>query len=264
LTGPAGAPGYVDAGYLRDMAQLLYGLKERTYTLLRAAPDSRVLDVGCGPGTDTVPLARLLGAPGRVVGVDRDEVMLAQAARRAHVERVQGRALHVRADAAGGLPFAANTFDACRSERLFQHLRQPERALAEMARVTRPGGWVVVLDTDHSVKSFDTPEVDVERRLVRWAAENLHANGYSGRTLYRLFRRARLADIAVEAVAIAFTDLATARQANRLDDAEAGALAAGVVTPSEVGRWRASLEAAQARGEFFATGGGVLIAGRKP
>lgn len=256
--------GYVDTAYLRDAAQLLRYFKEQIYQLMQAGPGSRVLDVGCGPGTDTLPLAERVRPNGLAVGVDFDPRMLAEADRRAQAAGGAACARHVLADGVGGLPFPADCFDACRSERVFQHLRQPERALAEMARVTRPGGWIVVLDTDHCTKSFDTPEVDIERRLVRYAADHLHSNGYAGRTLYRLFRQQGLADIAVEAVAIAFTDLAAARQANLLDQAEQGALAAGAITAGELQRWHAALAQAEAQGTFFGTGTGVLIAGRKP
>jgi ubiquinone/menaquinone biosynthesis C-methylase UbiE len=231
---------------------------------MRAGIGSRVLDVGCGPGTDTIPLARLVGPEGRVAGVDLDPAMTAEADRRAAEAGVNGWVRHELADAMRRLPYADGEFDACRSERLFQHLHDPAAALAEMARVTKSGGWVVVLDTDHASKSFDTPDVDLERRLLRLAAERLYVNGFSGRTLFRLFRQQGLAEIAVEAVAIAFTDLATARRANLFDEMEQLALAEGVVTPEELERWRANLEAADAHGEFFGTGTGTLIAGRVP
>jgi SAM-dependent methyltransferase len=60
-------------------------LKQRTYALMRIELGHRVLDVGCGPGTDTIPLARLVGERGQVVGIDHDEAMIAEADQRAEI-----------------------------------------------------------------------------------------------------------------------------------------------------------------------------------
>ena len=256
--------GYVDSDYLQMAAHLLQGSKQRTYDLMHIRPGQRLLDMGCGPGTDTIPLSELAGAGGEVIGVDNDAGMIAEATRRAEAAGVSPWVEHQQVDVTTGLPFPDNTFDACRSERLFQHLFHPEQALAEMARVTKPGGWIVVLDTDHGTKSIDTPEVDIERRLARVAAERCLNNGYAGRQLYRLFKRAGLVEISVETISIPFTDYALCRQANFLDRVEAEALSAGVITPTELQRWRASLEHADAEGVFFASGTGAILAGRKP
>jgi ubiquinone/menaquinone biosynthesis C-methylase UbiE len=256
--------GYVDADYLSMAARLMEGFKQHTYELMHIGPGDRLLDVGCGPATDTLALAALAGPDGRVTGVDRDAAMIAEAERRAAAAGLGAQLEHRLVDVNAGLPFEADNFDACRSERLFQHLADPAKALAEIVRVTRPGGWIVVLDTDHGTKSIDTPEVDIERRLARVAAETSLVNGYAGRQLYRLFRRAGLEEIAVEAIAIPFTDYALCRQANFLERVEQEALSGGIVSADELARWRASLEKAAGEGVFFASGSGAIVAGRKP
>jgi len=259
-----GSKGYVTADYLSMAARLMQGFKQRTYELMQIRLGYHLLDLGCGPATDTLALAALAGPEGRVVGVDRDAAMIAEAERRTTAAGLEAQAEHRQADVTSGLPFDADAFDASRSERLFQHLADPAQALAEMVRVTRPGGWIVVLDTDHGTKSIDTPEVDIERRLARVAAEICLINGYAGRQLYRLFRNAGLEDVLVETIAIPFTDYALCRQANFLDRVEQDALANGILSPEELERWHASLEKAAAEGVFFASGSGAIVAGRKP
>ena len=69
----------IDADYLRRAATLLKELKETTYRRMEIRPGHRLLDAGCGPGVDTLPLAALVGEEGRVVGVDADPAMLAEA-----------------------------------------------------------------------------------------------------------------------------------------------------------------------------------------
>lgn len=256
------AKGYVDSEYLQAAAKLLQQTKQRSYDVMQIRPGHRVLDVGCGPGTDTVALGLIVGSTGRVCGVDHDAAMVAEADERAKEAGVQAWVSHRQADAAA-LPWEADLFDASRSERLFQHLLRPEQALAEMVRVTKPGGWVVVLDTDWGSLSIDTEETDIERRLARVKAERCLHNGYSGRQLYRLFRRRQLQDITVKMIPTFVTNYALAREIATLDKIEKEALAAGVITQHELERWHASLEWAAGEGVLFGSASLVLVGGRK-
>src|SRR5215467_11579516 len=126
----AGEQGYMgDTSYLETAARFLREEKQLTYTAMHIQPGQRVLDVGCGPGVDTVALAGFVGASGSVDGVDADPAMVAEAEQRALAAGVHDRVHHHVADALA-LPFEANTFDAVRAERLFQHLGDPGAALA--------------------------------------------------------------------------------------------------------------------------------------
>ena len=252
---------YIDPRYLDIAAEAVKQDKQRTYTYMHLQPGQMVLDVGCGPGSDTIALASLVGPTGRVVGVDHDAAMIAEAQKRAAQAGCSAWCHYYQADAAA-LPLETGTFDASRSERLFQHVLNPAAVLSEMARVTKPGGWVIVLDTDWSTLSFDTAEVDLERRLSRYRLEHLVNSGYVGRQLYGLFKRQQLMEITVEIRPIYVTDYALGRYASHLDVLEADALAADVITEEELHRWRQSLAQAQAEGAFFLHVTTVLVAGR--
>src|SRR5262245_16037616 len=76
--------GYVDSYYLDTLGDYLTEAKRQTYRLMRIRRGYSVLDVGCGPGTDTIPIARRVGSTGYVVGVDLDDAMLMTAAQRAY------------------------------------------------------------------------------------------------------------------------------------------------------------------------------------
>jgi ubiquinone/menaquinone biosynthesis C-methylase UbiE len=255
--------GYVDSDYLQLVAKMVAQYKQRTYALMRIEPGHSVLDVGCGPGTDTIPLAQLVGDTGQVVGVDYDEAMIAEADQRAKEAGVSPWVVHRHADATA-LPFESATFDSSRSERLFQHLPDPEPALSEMIRVTRSGGWVVVLDTDFNTLSLDTAEVEIEQRLKSYRLEHHVHNAFAGRQLYRLFKQQGLVDVSVEMCPIYGTDYAVVREGAMLDEVEEGALAAGWVTSDELRRWRTSLEQADAQGVHFGSVNQTMVAGRKP
>jgi ubiquinone/menaquinone biosynthesis C-methylase UbiE len=256
--------GYVDPEYLRVIGDQLSHIKQRSYALMQIKFGHKLLDLGCGPGTDTIPLAQLVGVTGtgQVIGADYDVDMVAEAEQRAEQAGVSTWVSHKRVDAMS-LPFETDYFDSCRSERLFQHLLNPTQALTEMIRVTKPGGWVVVADTDWGSLSTDSDETDIERRLARFLAESCLHNGHSGRKLYRLFKQQKLADISFELFPIVFSNYALARQATQTEKVEQDALKAGVVTSDELRRWQVSLEQADSEDAYFCSLNVMLLAGRK-
>lgn len=255
--------GYADPQYLQDSGAALGQLKQRSFALMQIQAGHSVLDVGCGPGIDTVTLAGLVGPRGAVVGVDHDADMLSQAETRAVEAGVSDRVQHLNVDAAA-LPFDDNSFDACHSERVFQHQPDPTPLLAEMARVTRPGGRIVVVDIDYGTMSIDAPDTDLERRISRAHAELTLHNGYAGRHLYRLFRRQQLVDVAVELFPIPVINYELARYLVRLDASEQEALKAGLISEAELERWQSSLQQAAAEGSFFGSVSMIIASGRKP
>jgi hypothetical protein len=131
-----------------------------------------------------------------------------------------------------------------------------------MVRVTKPGGWVVVLEPDWSTLSINTPEVDLEQRLSRYRLEHVMHNGYVGRQLLGLFRRQQFTEITIELRPIYATDHALIRYGSLLDEVEAGALAAAVISEEELYRWRQSLEQVQTEEASFSLATLVLVAGR--
>jgi ubiquinone/menaquinone biosynthesis C-methylase UbiE len=112
-------------------------------------PADVTLDVACGPGSVVMTFARRVrGAE----GLDATEAMLAEARKLAATEGVANVAWH-RGDAYA-LPFADAAFDIVSCRYAFHHMQETSRALAEMIRVCRPGGRIVVCDAIAS----DDPE----------------------------------------------------------------------------------------------------------
>jgi SAM-dependent methyltransferase len=109
------------------------------------------------------------------------------------------------ADAAA-LPFPNQSFDACRCERVLQHALDAPAIVSEGAHVTKPGGRVVVADTDWVTSSIDAP---VERAFVRFIGDSL-SNGYADRQLSRLFNDDGLTGIRIEIWPIVWTSYSRA------------------------------------------------------
>jgi SAM-dependent methyltransferase len=125
----------------------------------------RLLDVGCGLGEAGLALAAGLGEDGELVGIDASNQMIAAAAAAAAARarsRVTGVMCPVRFSVgdAHALDEPDNSFDAVRSERTLQWLRDPGAAVAEMARVARPGALVSLTDSDWSTFALDIGDGD--------------------------------------------------------------------------------------------------------
>ena len=110
---------------------------ERVAWLLGLSGSERVLDVGCGAGAIALAVA---GTAREVVGVDVVPELLAEARARA-----ASNVSFVAADATA-LPFARGEFDVVCCARVFHHVPRPELVLAEMTRVLRAGGTMLVVD----------------------------------------------------------------------------------------------------------------------
>ena len=113
-------------------------------------PGQRLLDVGCGPATITVDLARLV-APGEVTAVDGSPAAADLARDEARSAGVDLTVVVAQADA---LPFDDDSFDVVHAHQLLQHVTDPVAVLAEMRRVTRPGGLVAVRDADYAAMTW--------------------------------------------------------------------------------------------------------------
>lgn len=253
--------GYVDSQYLLQLAALLENAKRASYQRIRVMEGSRVLDVGCGPGTDTIALAKLVGSRGRVVGVDHNAAMIEQANSRAIENGVSGWCEHRVADSAS-LSFDDGSFDAARAERLFQHLRNPAPTFREMLRVTRAGGYIVVLDTDYTTVSVAVDEHELERRFARVTVEHSVNNGYAAREMPLLFQNHDLNEIDVEVMPFLYTDYALAREWGRFDETEQLALETGAFNQQELEHWHASCERAADNGSFLTQVNLVIVSGR--
>jgi ubiquinone/menaquinone biosynthesis C-methylase UbiE len=132
------------------------------YLLPELREGQALLDVGCGPGTITVDLARRV-APGRCVGIDRASEVLAQAREHASAQQVE---IAFQTADVYGLPFADGSFDVVHVHQVLQHLTDPVRALRELRRVLRPGGVLAARDGDYSCFSW----APLDPRLTRWQA----------------------------------------------------------------------------------------------
>jgi demethylmenaquinone methyltransferase / 2-methoxy-6-polyprenyl-1,4-benzoquinol methylase len=126
-------------------AGLHHRWRARAADLARVRPGSRVLDVATGTGDLAIELAGRVSPDGEVVGSDFSEGMLAHARRKA-ASRGGGASLRFEWADALALPYDDDTFDAAAVGFGARNFSDLAGGLAEMVRVVRPGGRVVVLE----------------------------------------------------------------------------------------------------------------------
>lgn len=118
--------------------------RQAVLRLLAPREGERILDIGAGPGFLALDLARAVGEDGTVEGIDVAGAMVAMAQRRCagfpNVRLQTGDPTR--------LPFPDGAFDAAVSVQVFEYIEEVDAALAELARVLRPGGRAVAVATD--------------------------------------------------------------------------------------------------------------------
>jgi SAM-dependent methyltransferase len=137
-------PGVFSAvtGYDRFMGRFAASLAPAFAGFAEIRPGQRVLDVGCGPGALLGELARLAGEAS-AVGVDPSQTFAAAA-------RARHPGVAVEIGTAEALPFPDDSFDAALAQLVVHFMSDPVAGLADMARVTRPGGPVAACVWDHA------------------------------------------------------------------------------------------------------------------
>lgn len=139
--------------------------RARTRAALSARPGERGLDVGCGPAFLACELGHEVGPTGRIVGVDQSPEMLeaarARIAREGLVDRVE-----VRPGDATRLDFPSASFDLLTATQVYLYVADVAGALAEAARVLRPGGRLAIVDTDWDSCVWLTEDRERHRRVM--------------------------------------------------------------------------------------------------
>lgn len=226
----------------------------RFVAIARLRASERVLDVGCGPGL----LAKAFAPRASVfVGIDLTAAMVAKAC-----EVARGAGLANARFAVGdarGLPFPDGVFDLVLTRLVLHHMAEPERAIAEMARVARPGGRVAVFD-------MTTSEIEEEARYhdeVERLRDPSHASALPLSRLARTLGQAGLQVAALDAMDFAIDAedwIARAEQTREQADEARRRIAAAIGGRRFGGKraWR------DASGKLWFTVRWVMVVAEKP
>ncbi len=236
--------------------------RARTRAALGARPGERGLEIGCGTGLLTVELASEVASGGRVVAIDTSPEMLSYAAAHAVHESLADRVALACADARR-LPFRDAAFDWTVAVQVYLYVAEIAEALAEAARVLRPGGRLVVVDTDWDSCVWLTADRERHRRMLESRLAHF-AQPHLPPHLPGLLRDAGLVLERAEAIPIVELRHDPASFSGDMIRVVRGtAIAAGI--PEAVARaWEADLTARTAVGDYFFCVNRFLFLARRP
>jgi ubiquinone/menaquinone biosynthesis C-methylase UbiE len=247
---------------LRARAEDEVRTREEYLDLLGVRAGERVLDVGCGSGVVTRAIARRVGPAGAVVGADPSAAFL-EIAKQYAARDAGGAAIEWRLADCRELPFPDGSFDVVLAATVLAHVPGAERAVGEMARVTRPGGRLAIFDFDGDSFVFSHPDRVLTRRVVAAMSDHAAVNPWFARALPALLATHGF----VGNRSRAFMPLESGPGTFYAGLAErAGQVAAqtGAITEAEHARWLSGLKAAQQMGGFLSGRLHLLTWAQKP
>ncbi len=228
------------AGY----RQMLRNLIDET----QLRPGETVLDVGCGTGVVDRWLAHYSGGENRIIGVDINRFLLQEAMALARKEGLEGQ-IDFREGSGEALPFPDSSFDVTMSVTVIEEV-DADRMLAELVRVTKPGGRVAVI-----ARAMDVPflmNVPLQPELkakvdVPGALGGVEQRGCADASLYQRFHQAGLTQLKMFPQLPAFDNTTPNFLQFMLDSLVAR------LSQEEARQWRAARAQAEAEGTFFMT-----------
>ena len=233
-------------GFLDSVAEAFQDVISGGIDRLRLAPGHSVVDIGCGHGSSAGLLARQVGPCGRVVGLDASRAMIAEACRRFDGG---GLAVDFQVGDALDLPFDDASFDAARADRVLMFLDDPGRALAELVRVTKAGGRIVVTEGDIGSHLVDAADVETTRSVLTTLADRW-PTAWSGRRLRGMFIDAGLLEVELDLVPILSTSFAEWNNRLGIEAFLSKAVEQGVLARERAFAWLNDLRARDAGGKF--------------
>ncbi len=171
---------YYDADMARNQARLastpdMAAQRRRMLECLNLQRGETVLDIGCGNGFFARDIAALVGQSGKVCGTDGSPDMIGMAR-----EICPGG--EFRACDATEQPFDDAMFDAVTATQVLCYVSDPGKAIREMHRLLRPGGRLVIMDTDWQSVVWNTADSELMRRAIRLVTSD-YENAHVPRTL---------------------------------------------------------------------------------
>jgi SAM-dependent methyltransferase len=221
--------------------------RDKVVAMLAPRAGENALDIGCGPGLTTQALAQQIGATGKVIGVDIAAPMLAIALKRCeNLPQVSFSQCDILS-----MPYENASFDIALATQVYEYVEAIDEALVELARVIRPGGRVLLVDTDWESCVWGSSDDARMRRVIdTW---NQHIpEPQLPRTLKSRLERAGFDDVKVDVIPL--VNLAYDLHTYSVGMSKViGNFAAGRngLSAQDIVEWQADLKKQGDKGQYF-------------
>ncbi len=233
--------------------------RARILQTLAFKPGDRVLDVGSGPGHQAFELSSVVGSTGRIDGVDvaRSAIGIARS-RCAGLSNVS-----FQLGDATDLPFEDAEFDAVMSSQVFEYLGNVRGALAEVSRVLKPGGRVLIHDTDWGALLWHSSDPDRMARIMEVWDRHL-ADPHLPRTLGRKITDAGFTNVRAQPIVQVETTYDPASVSAILMKFVVGYVVSQGVSQNDADGWAEDLRALGSSGDYVFSLNEYLFTADKP
>ncbi|MEO6979058.1 MAG: methyltransferase domain-containing protein [Mucilaginibacter sp.] len=246
---------HYDINYLQTSRRLLLNLKEHSYTFFQNINSGTIIDLGCGAGNDVIELAKITGKDVNITGIDHDPVMLQEAKEQSegisNVDFILSEAYP--------LPFEDETISGLRTERVIQHLFNPEQVIGEVSRILKKESPLVIIETDWSSLSFYTEFVDVQKKVNAYYTDVKINNGFAAAKLVSYLQQNNFRNIKFEIHPFVTDNLKTANELFKIEQMITEAAEKGYIREQESGAFSDALQKSD-DGHYFACSVNLVIA----
>lgn len=180
--------------YLQETGRILKNLKEYSYHPFTTINNGTIIDLGCGMGQDVINMAGYLNGGVKIVGIDHDPEMLNQA----KLSKKEIPNIDFICSEATIIPFEDESISGVRSERLIQHLVNPEKVILEIYRVLKKNHPLLIVETDWLSLSFYNDLVSIEKKINKFLTEEKVNNGMASRNLISYMEKCNFRNIKLE------------------------------------------------------------------
>lgn len=238
---------YINALITFDAIEQMQVLKKIAIQKMQLQTGMRVLDAGCGIGLETSRLAKLVAPHGKVTGVDISATFLKKAT---ELAKHENQFIEFQQADISSLPFPSNYFDAVRAERVLLYLNSPLNAIKELLRVSKPGACICLIEPDWETNTINIEDRSLVRKILHYDCDNNIKNGWIGRTLPELLKKAHVTHYDLETRIIT---LPRSLSSQFYLGMAQSAYEANIITGGELETWQQAITQLVSKNQLFCT-----------
>jgi ubiquinone/menaquinone biosynthesis C-methylase UbiE len=248
--------------YLKKSTAFINHVKQESYKILNFSKQDLILEIGCGNGYDSIELAKkVLHSKGKVIGLDVDATLIetckknAQNAACSNIDFIVGDAEK--------LPFEDNYFSIIRAERVFQHLKNPLIVFKEALRVLKPGGQLLLIETDWAGMNIYLRDVSLEEKIIHTLTDKVLMNGNASRTLLSYYIDSNVSNIAMKIFPVLINDFKIANELIIFDHILEAGKTNNIINEKDIAEWNTNTNFLIKNNTFNLTANLIIFSGNK-